>query len=134
MRGRAPHRRPRRAEPALLWTRKSESTAGADLLAVGLGNPGPAYAKTLHNVGADVVALLAERYGERLRPSRELALTAEVKLDGKRLVLAFPQTFMNESGRSVARLVKRFKVTDMAKLLIVHDELDLPLSLIHIWN
>ena len=123
---RAAHRRPRRAEPALLWTAKSESTAGADLLAVGLGNPGARYAQTLHNVGADVVALLAARYDERLRPGRELALVAEVKLDGKRLVLAFPQTFMNESGRSVARLVNRFKVTDMAKLLIVHDELDLP--------
>jgi PTH1 family peptidyl-tRNA hydrolase len=95
-------------------------------LAVGLGNPGARYAQTLHNVGADVVALLAARYDERLRPGRELALVAEVKLDGKRLVLAFPQTFMNESGRSVARLVNRFKVTDMAKLLIVHDELDLP--------
>lgn len=130
--GQAVPRRPRRAEPALLWTRKSEGTTGADLLAVGLGNPGPRYAKTRHNVGADVIAVLAERYGERLRPGRELALVAEMKVDGKRLVLAFPQTFMNESGRSVARLVKRFNVADLGKLLIVHDELDLPLGAVRV--
>jgi PTH1 family peptidyl-tRNA hydrolase len=99
---------------------------------VGLGNPGPRYVKTRHNVGADVVALLAERQGERLRPSKELAWTAEVKLEGKRLALAFPQTFMNESGRSVARLVRRFKVDDLTRLLIVHDELDLALGVVRV--
>jgi peptidyl-tRNA hydrolase, PTH1 family len=107
-------------------------TAGADLLAVGLGNPGPRYAKTRHNVGADTVALLAERRGERLRQSKELALVAEVQVEGKRLVLAFPQTFMNESGRSVARLVRRYKVDDLTRLLIVHDELDLPLGVVRV--
>jgi peptidyl-tRNA hydrolase, PTH1 family len=107
-------------------------TAGADLLAVGLGNPGPRYAKTRHNVGADTVALLAERYGERLRQGKELALVAEVQVEGKRLVLAFPQTFMNESGRSVARLVRRYNVEDLTKLLIVHDELDLPLGSVRV--
>jgi PTH1 family peptidyl-tRNA hydrolase len=101
-------------------------------LAVGLGNPGPRYVKTRHNVGADVVALLAERQGERLRPGKELAWTAEVKVEGKRLALAFPQTFMNESGRSVARLVRRFKVDDLTRLLIVHDELDLALGVVRV--
>jgi PTH1 family peptidyl-tRNA hydrolase len=99
---------------------------------VGLGNPGARYAKTLHNVGADVVALLAERQGERLRQGKELALAAEVRVDGKRLALAFPQTFMNESGRSVVRLVRRFNVVDMANLVIVHDELDLPLGTVRV--
>ena len=101
-------------------------------MAVGLGNPGPSYANTRHNVGADVVALLAERYGERLRHGKELALTAEVKIDGRRLALAFPQTYMNESGRSVARLVRRFNVGDMTKLIVVHDELDLPLGTVRV--
>jgi peptidyl-tRNA hydrolase, PTH1 family len=101
-------------------------------LAVGLGNPGPRYAKTRHNVGADTIALLAERHGERLRQGKELALVAETQVDGKRLVLAFPQTFMNESGRSVARLVRRFKVSDLATLVIVHDELDLPLGTVRV--
>jgi PTH1 family peptidyl-tRNA hydrolase len=101
-------------------------------LAVGLGNPGPRYTKTRHNVGADVVELLAERYGERLRPGKELALAAEVRIGAKRMALAFPQTFMNESGRSVVRLVRRFNVDDMARLVIVHDELDLPLGAVRV--
>ena len=99
---------------------------------MGLGNPGPRYAKTRHNVGADAVALVAERHGQRLRPGKELALVAEFQLEGKRLVLALPQTFMNESGRSVARLVRRFKVDDVEKLVVVHDELDLPLGMVRV--
>jgi PTH1 family peptidyl-tRNA hydrolase len=99
---------------------------------VGLGNPGARYAKTRHNVGADVVALLAERHGGRLRQGKELALTAEVRVEGRRLALAFPQTFMNESGRSVARLIRRFNVVDMSGLIIVHDELDLPLGTVRL--
>lgn len=78
------------------------------------------------------MALLAERHGERLRPGKELALAAEVKVDGRRLALAFPQTFMNESGRSVVRLVRRFNVSDMERLVIVHDEMDLPLGLVRV--
>jgi len=124
--------RARRTEPALFGARKSEGTAGAELLAVGLGNPGPRYSKTRHNVGADVVALLAERRGDRLRQGKELALVAEVRVEGKRLALAFPQTFMNESGRSVARLVRRFNVSDLTKLVVVHDELDLPLGTVRV--
>lgn len=106
--------------------------AGADLLVVGLGNPGPKYAKTRHNIGADVVALLAERHGERLRQGKELALVAEARVGGKRLVLAFPQTFMNDSGRSVVRLVRRYNVGDMRHVLIVHDELDLALGVVRV--
>ena len=124
--------RARRTEPALFGARKSEGTAGVDLLAVGLGNPGPRYSKTRHNVGADVVAMLAERRGEHLRQGKELALVAEVRREGKRLALAFPQTFMNESGRSVARLVRRYNVSDLAKLVVVHDELDLPLGTVRV--
>jgi PTH1 family peptidyl-tRNA hydrolase len=78
------------------------------------------------------VALLAERRGERLRQGKELAFVAEVRIDGKRLALAFPQTFMNDSGRSVASLVRRFKVPDLTNLVIVHDELDLPLGVVRV--
>ena len=99
---------------------------------VGLGNPGPRYAKTRHNVGADVVALLAERHGGHLRQGKELALETEVRVGDKRLALAFPQTYMNESGRSVARLVRRFKVDDLARLVVVHDELDLPIGVVRV--
>jgi PTH1 family peptidyl-tRNA hydrolase len=100
----------------------------ADLLAVGLGNPGAEFANTRHNVGADVIAVLAERHGGRLRSGRERALVDEVRVDGRRLALAFPQTYMNDSGAAVAPLVRRFGIADLAALVVVHDELDLPLG------
>lgn len=98
----------------------------ADLLVVGLGNPGEQYARTRHNVGADVVALLAERRGAALKRSKERALTAEVAQDGVRVALAFPQTFYNESGNAVLALVRRHGIEDPHRLVVVHDELDLP--------
>jgi len=101
----------------------------ADLLVVGLGNPGADYAGTRHNAGADVVALLAERHGGRLRLSkRERAMADEVRVDDKRVALAFPQTYMNLSGESVQLLVKRHGITDPGQVVVVHDELDLPLG------
>lgn len=83
-------------------------------------------------MGADVVALLAERHGEKLRPGKELALSAEVRVEGHRLALGFPQTYMNESGRAVVKLVRRFAVADMGSLVVVHDELDLPLGAVKV--
>jgi peptidyl-tRNA hydrolase, PTH1 family len=100
----------------------------ADLLVVGLGNPGEQYEGTRHNAGADVVALLAERHGGRLRRGKERALVDEVTVAGKRLALAFPQTYMNLSGESVGLLVRRFGIDDPAQLVVVHDELDLPVG------
>lgn len=99
--------------------------AAADLLVVGLGNPGANYDGTRHNVGVEVVELLARRHGETLRRAKELALVAEARPGGRRLVLAFPQTYMNESGRSVQLLCRRHGVDDPERLLVVHDELDL---------
>jgi len=99
-----------------------------DLLVVGLGNPGAEFAGTRHNAGADVVERLAVRHGARLRSGKEQALAADVRIDGKRVALAFPQTYMNDSGRSVAALVRRHGVVDLGRLVVVHDELDLPLG------
>ncbi|MGH9164258.1 MAG: aminoacyl-tRNA hydrolase [Acidimicrobiales bacterium] len=99
---------------------------------MGLGNPGAEYEGTRHNVGADVVALLATRHGGRLRKARERATVAEVKVGGRLLALAFPQTFMNDSGLAVAPLVRRYGVEDMARLVVVHDELDLPVGRIQV--
>ena len=73
----------------------------AELLVIGLGNPGAEYERTRHNLGAEVVATLAKRHGGALKRGRELALTAEVRVDGRLLALAFPQTYVNESGASV---------------------------------
>lgn len=100
----------------------------ADLLVVGLGNPGAQYARTRHNVGAEVVELLAARHGGRLKLGKERALVDEVRVDGKRVALAFPQTYMNDSGLSVAPLVRRFGIDDLERLVVVHDELDLPVG------
>lgn len=100
----------------------------ADFLFVGLGNPGDRYAHTRHNVGADVIALVTARHSSALRPSRHQALVAEVTIASQRVVLAFPQTFMNESGRSVQLLVRRHGVADPERIVVVHDELDLPIG------
>jgi PTH1 family peptidyl-tRNA hydrolase len=100
----------------------------ADLLVVGLGNPGAEYEGSRHNVGAQVVDLLAQRHGGALKRSKERALVAEVRIGDKRVALAFPQTFMNLSGESVAMLAKRHGITDPEQIVVVQDELDLPLA------
>lgn len=103
-----------------------------DLLVVGLGNPGAEYVGTRHNVGADVVVELCDRHGTRLRRSREQALVAEVRIDGQRVALVFPQTFMNKSGRSVSRLLRQYGIEDPTRVVVVHDELDLPVGILRI--
>lgn len=94
-------------------------------LVVGLGNPGANYARTRHNVGEETVAELARRRGARLRPGRDDALVYEGRLGGHDVVLAFPITFMNDSGRAVGKMVRRYAVSDPSHLIVVHDELDL---------
>jgi PTH1 family peptidyl-tRNA hydrolase len=74
-----------------------------------------------------VVALLADRHGTSLRKGKERALVAEARIDGRLVALAFPQTFVNLSGESVGRLVRRYGVADdLSRLVVVHDEMDLP--------
>lgn len=97
-----------------------------DALVVGLGNPGKQYARTRHNVGEETVVELARRRGETLKAGRDSALVAEVRLGDKRAVLAFPTTFMNESGQAVRKLVKRYGFAGHEGLIVVQDELDLP--------
>lgn len=102
-------------------------------MAVGLGNPGPDYDGTRHNLGADAISLLASRHGEKLRKGKERALVAEVRAAGRLLALAFPQTYVNLSGESVARLVRRYGIEgDPHRLVVVHDELDLPIGRIKV--
>jgi PTH1 family peptidyl-tRNA hydrolase len=110
----------------------SRTSEPADLLVVGLGNPGADYVGTRHNVGAEVVVELCHRHEVHLRRSREQALVAEVWIDERRLAVAFPQTFMNESGRSVGRLYRRYGIDDPARLVVVHDEIDLPVGTLRI--
>ncbi len=101
----------------------------AELLAVGLGNPGEEYARTRHNAGVWVIEELVRRHGGRLRRGRrDNALSDELRIGEHRLAVATPTTFMNESGRAVAPLVRRYGIEDLSRLVIVHDELDLPVG------
>lgn len=97
----------------------------ADWLAVGLGNPGRDHEHTRHNVGVEVLRELVARHDARLRSGRQDAWVDEVRLDGRRVALAVPKTFMNESGLAVGKLVRRFGV-EPTRLIVIHDELDLP--------
>jgi PTH1 family peptidyl-tRNA hydrolase len=100
--------------------------ATGELLVVGLGNPGTRYAGTRHNVGAEAVELLAGRHDDRLRRDRKVsARVAGVRLGSRRVHLAVPETYMNESGRAVAQLVRRHPPEEWSALVVVHDELDL---------
>lgn len=97
----------------------------ADVLVVGLGNPGREFAGTRHNVGADVVELLARRQSIELKPTRQKSVAAETTISGRRVVLAVPLTYVNLSGEAVSALVKRHGVDEPSRVIIVHDELDL---------
>ena len=113
--------------PSRWRSRKNHTDTPADLVVVGLGNPGEKFVGSRHNVGAEVVELLAGRHGQPLRKSREASLVAEVRVEGRMVVLAVPQTFMNKSGEAVRALVRRWSIADhLDRLVIAHDELDLP--------
>ena len=103
----------------------------ADLLVVGLGNPGAEYERTKHNVGAEVVELLAKRHGATLRKGKERARVDEVRVGDKRVALAIPLTYMNDSGDAVRLLERRFGV-EPEQVVVVHDELDLPVAALRV--
>ena len=100
-------------------------TDNGRFIVVGLGNPGKQYANTLHNVGQLAVELLASRLSSPLKAGKDRALVSETRMSGTPVVLAVPVTYMNESGNAVGSLVRRFKVTEMDHVVVVHDELDL---------
>ena len=103
--------------------RRGERASTLDLLVVGLGNPGAEHARDRHNVGWMVADELARRHGGSFR-SKFSGKLAEVRLDGLRLALLKPETFMNLSGGSVAAAARFFKVSPEA-IAVVHDEVDL---------
>jgi peptidyl-tRNA hydrolase, PTH1 family len=105
-----------RREPA-------EQVSSLDLIVAGLGNPGPEYARTRHNLGWLVMDELASRHGGSFR-SKFSGHLAEVRVDGKRIALLKPDTYMNESGRSLSAVTRFFKAEPDA-LLVVHDDVDL---------
>ena len=94
-------------------------------LVVGLGNPGPGYSGNRHNAGFLVLDLLAQRMGARFKSHKARADVVEGRLAGERVVLAKPRSFMNDSGGPVSALRDFFK-TPLDRIVVVHDELDLP--------
>lgn len=98
---------------------------------VGLGNPGEKYAGTRHNAGALVVDVLVERTSGKLKSHRSGCATSEGNLLGESLVLARPVSYMNESGRPVRQLMGFYK-SPLERLIVIHDELDIPFGEIRI--
>jgi len=106
--------------------RRGEALSTLDLLVAGLGNPGPGYRLTRHNAGFLVADELARRHSASFR-SRFSGRVADLRVDGRRVVLLEPETYMNESGRSVAAAVRFYKLP-LSALLVVHDDVDLDIG------
>ncbi len=100
-------------------------------LIVGLGNPGREHRNNRHNVGFQVIDHLAARHGLEFKRQRSKALIATGNIAGRSVILAKPQSYMNRSGGPVASLVRFYKV-EMAHLLVIFDDLDLPVGTIRL--
>ncbi len=100
-------------------------------LIVGLGNPGRSYDHNRHNIGFTCLNHFARTQGIRFSQKRGNARIGTGEVAGNEVVLAKPQTYMNHSGQSVRRLIQKFNI-DLDNLLIIHDDLDLPLGKIRI--
>ena len=108
-----------------------EPAASAPRLIVGLGNPGGRYLATRHNVGFEVVELVAARASVRLRRGKFRCRQAEARIAGPRVILMQPHTFMNLSGRTVRAAVDYFK-TPLSHLLVICDDVHLPVGKIRL--
>jgi PTH1 family peptidyl-tRNA hydrolase len=110
-----------------LFKKEPENSGQPVVLLVGLGNPGRDYRLTRHNVGFMVIDRISQSLGVSMSRLQSKALIASAPLGEVRLVLAKPQTFMNLSGQSVSGLLRFYKVP-LERLLIIHDDLDLPVG------
>ena len=104
---------------------KFKSTEEVDFLFVGLGNPGSKYSNTRHNLGAEAIESFAQSQQYSFAKVG-VARFARHKTGSGLSVIAIPETFMNESGKALGNLVSKFKISDPDRIVIVHDELDLP--------
>src|SRR5438046_1124801 len=109
------------------WLGRTSAPPRVDRLVVGLGNPGDGYANTRHNVGFQVANRLAKRARLEFDTKAAESRIAEGSLGDLRIAIARPQTFMNDSGRAVGKLLDRYRLTPDA-LLVIFDEVDLPLG------
>jgi len=107
------------------------NSESAPYLLVGLGNPGRRYRHDRHNIGFMVLDKLVKKLDTRFNKVRADALIASGRIEGRRIYLAKPQTFMNISGRSVAPIARYFRIPS-SHILIIFDDLDLPLGYIRL--
>ncbi len=116
-----------------MFTRGKEQSDSSvpTYLIVGLGNPGREYAKTRHNIGFILVDVLAEAFGIRMMRVQSKAITGSGMVEGCKVILAKPQTYMNLSGESVSALMRFYKVP-LENLIVLHDDLDLPFATIRL--
>jgi peptidyl-tRNA hydrolase, PTH1 family len=103
------------------------NSSGKVKLIVGLGNPGPAYARHRHNLGFRVVDRLAEEAGTSWTKTKDKAFTCRAELEGMPVFLVKPQTFMNLSGQAVAPIAARLK-SAFPEMIVIHDDLDVALG------
>lgn len=104
-----------------------------DAVVLGLGNPGREFEGTRHNVGADALRVLARRAGVRLATERAAqAECARARLGARTVILGIPLTYMNDSGLAARALFERGHQDDLARLVVVHDELDLPPGVVRV--
>lgn len=94
-------------------------------LIVGLGNPGDKYAHTRHNAGFDTLDLIAEKCGISIHEKKHKALIGQGYIEGQKVILAKPQTYMNLSGESVAEIVNYYKLDPTCELLVIFDDISL---------
>ncbi len=100
-------------------------------LIVGLGNPEPEYSKTRHNMGFDVINLLAKKYNIEVNKKEFDGIYGSGIIEGEKVILLKPQTYMNESGKSIIQ-VKNFYKIDNEKIIIIYDDIDLDIGTVKI--
>jgi PTH1 family peptidyl-tRNA hydrolase len=111
-----------------LFNRRKDETNN---LIIGLGNHGNRYKNNRHNIGFMVVDLLAEQWGETITKKQARSVLTSHRISGSQVILAKPQTYMNESGRAVQALIDYYKVTP-ERMIVIFDDLDLPLGTLRI--
>lgn len=92
----------------------------------GLGNPGPRYAGTRHNVGFDVIDAVADKYNISVDRKKSRAYIGKGIIEGRKTILVKPQTYMNLSGESISRIVDYYQIEPEAELLVIYDDISLP--------
>lgn len=114
-----------------MFRKEKAEEEGNTILAAGLGNPGREYRASRHNIGFMLVDVLSARWDIRVGKVQFRSLLGSGKVGATRVLLAKPQTFMNLSGQAVSSLIRFYKI-DLSKVLVAHDDLDLPFGTLRI--